>query len=135
MTHQAPTGHEAAAMVYGPTAERASAERMDEATANVLQGADWPDQDCRHGHYHCAAFEGGACIAEAIAAEYGRLERAEATAAAVTERLEELRTELRAERISYGELIELQGLGEAGMIPEGDVELREAAGLPEFPED
>jgi len=45
-------------------------------------------------------------------------------------RLEYLRTELRAERISYSELHELQSL--AKYIPEGDVELREAAGLPEI---
>jgi hypothetical protein len=37
--------------------------------------------------------------------------------------------ELRAERISYGELAELQGI--AGFIGEGDVELLEAAGVPE----
>ncbi len=46
------------------------------------------------------------------------------------ERLEYLRGELRAERISYGELIELQEL--AQYIEEGDVELLEAAGVPEF---
>lgn len=44
-------------------------------------------------------------------------------------RLEYLRAELRAERISYGELAELQGLAEH--IAPDDVELREAAGLPE----
>ena len=33
-----------------------------------------------------------------------------------------------------GELVDLQGYGEAGLIPESDLELREAAGLPEFPE-
>lgn len=48
-------------------------------------------------------------------------------------RLEYLRGELRAERISTGELIELQGLAEH--IDSGDVELLEAAGVPEFPED
>jgi hypothetical protein len=48
-------------------------------------------------------------------------------------RLEYLRQELRAERISTGELIELQGLTE--YIQPGDVELLEAAGVPEFPED
>jgi hypothetical protein len=48
-------------------------------------------------------------------------------------RLEELRTELRAERISYGELFELQNLVE--YIEPGDVELLEAAGVPEFPDD
>jgi hypothetical protein len=48
-------------------------------------------------------------------------------------RLEYLRGELRAERISYEELAELQGLAE--YIEPGDVELLEAAGVPEFPED
>ena len=48
-------------------------------------------------------------------------------------RLDYLRQELRAERISTGELIELQGLVE--WINPGDVELLEAAGVPEFPED
>ena len=45
-------------------------------------------------------------------------------------RLEYLRQELRGERISYGELVELQDLAEH--IEEGDVELLEAAGVPEF---
>jgi len=45
------------------------------------------------------------------------------------ERLEELRTELREERISYGELVELQSLVEH--IEADDVELLEAAGVPE----
>ena len=47
----------------------------------------------------------------------------------IKERLEELRQELRAERISYGELIELQSLSEH--IEPYDVELLEAAGVPE----
>lgn len=46
-----------------------------------------------------------------------------------TTRLEYLRGELRAERISYGELAELQSL--ASHIEPGDVELLEAAGVPE----
>lgn len=46
------------------------------------------------------------------------------------ERLEYLRQELRAERISYGELVELQSLAE--YIDEGDVELLEASGINEF---
>jgi hypothetical protein len=54
-----------------------------------------------------------------------RFHRPDNTAA----RLEYLRGELRAERISYGELIELQSL--AQQIPADDLELREAAGLPE----
>jgi len=45
------------------------------------------------------------------------------------DRLEELRTVLRSESISYGELAELQGL--ADQIEPGDVELLEAAGVPE----
>lgn len=47
-------------------------------------------------------------------------------------RLEYLRQELRAERISYGELLELQSL--APFIDPNDTELREVAGLPEHPE-
>lgn len=53
-------------------------------------------------------------------------------AASPQDRLEYLRRELRAERISEGELMELQGLVE--YIEPGDVELLEAAGVPEFPE-
>ena len=45
------------------------------------------------------------------------------------QRLEYLRKELRAERISYQELAELQSL--APFIDAGDVELLEAAGVPE----
>ena len=50
----------------------------------------------------------------------------------IKDRLEYLRGELRAECISYGELAELQDL--ASHIEPGDVELLEAAGVPEFPE-
>ena len=45
------------------------------------------------------------------------------------QRLEYLRGELRAERISWGELAELQDLAE--YIDPDDVELLEAAGVPE----
>ena len=48
----------------------------------------------------------------------------------VKKRLEYLREELRSERISYGELIELQSLKDH--IDLNDVELLEAAGVPEF---
>ena len=48
----------------------------------------------------------------------------------IKERLEYLRGELRAERISYGELAELQGL--VSHIDPSDTELLEAAGVPEF---
>jgi len=49
--------------------------------------------------------------------------------AAITERLQELREELRAERISYSELAELQSY--ARYIDKDDVELLEAAGVAE----
>lgn len=48
-------------------------------------------------------------------------------------RLEYLRSQLDAQTVSYGELVELQGLAEH--IDSGDVQLLEAAGVPEFPED
>jgi len=47
------------------------------------------------------------------------------------DRLEYLRGELRGQRISLGELIELQGLADEGKIDPGDLELLEAAGVPE----
>lgn len=47
----------------------------------------------------------------------------------IKQRLEYLRRQLRAERISYGELVELQSLAEH--IDPSDVELLEAAGVPE----
>ena len=47
----------------------------------------------------------------------------------IQERLEYLRGELRAERMSYSELVELQSL--ADHIGPWDVELLEAAGVPE----
>ena len=51
------------------------------------------------------------------------------TKAQAKKRLEELRKELRAERISYSELAELQSLKD--YIEEGDIELLEAAGVSE----
>ena len=48
-------------------------------------------------------------------------------------RLEYLRGEIEAERISYGEIAELQGLAE--FIDPGDVQLLQWAGVPEFDED
>ena len=46
------------------------------------------------------------------------------------ERLEHLRSALRGENISYGELAELQGLKRH--IKRDDVELREASGMREY---
>lgn len=50
----------------------------------------------------------------------------------IAKRLEYLRNELREERISYGELAELQSL--VLYIQPDDKELLEAAGVPEFNE-
>lgn len=61
-----------------------------------------------------------------------RAERTERTRRFVAVRLEYLRGELRAERISQHELAELQSL--APHIKAGDVELLEAAGIPEIEE-
>jgi len=47
----------------------------------------------------------------------------------IKKRLEHLRREIKAERISYGEIAELQSL--ADHIEEGDVLLLEWAGVPE----
>ena len=47
----------------------------------------------------------------------------------ITKRLEYIRQELRNERISYGELAELENLIE--YINPDDIELLEAAGIPE----
>jgi hypothetical protein len=58
-----------------------------------------------------------------------RAERGPGVTLRVKQRLEYLRGELRAERISYGELAELQSLAEH--IEPGDMELQEAAGIPE----
>lgn len=49
---------------------------------------------------------------------------------AIEDRLDYLRDELQADRISYDELAELQALVYA--IDPSDVELLEAAGVPEF---
>lgn len=51
---------------------------------------------------------------------------------AIRARLEYLRGEIEAERISMSEVIELQGLAEH--IEAGDTQLLEWAGVPEFPE-
>lgn len=48
-------------------------------------------------------------------------------------RLEEIREEIRSERVSIGELIELKSLIE--FIDKDDVELLEWAGVPEFKND
>lgn len=64
--------------------------------------------------------------------EYGPIFEAAGSLLGPARRLEYLRGELRAERISLAELIELQGLAEH--IDPDDVELLEAAGVPEATE-
>lgn len=94
----------------------------------------------RGGHRHGARralmpweLEREAHVRELIeAAVRGHSTRRTGELAHVRSRLEYLRGELREERISYGELYELQGYGDGGFILPDDVELREAAGLPEF---
>lgn len=49
----------------------------------------------------------------------------------VQARLTQLRGAIEAENISWGEIAELQDMGERGLIPEDDLLLREWAGLPE----
>jgi hypothetical protein len=51
------------------------------------------------------------------------------------ERLDYLREQIEDECISYYELAELQALGDAGLIPDHELGLRQWAGLPEFPEE
>lgn len=86
----------------------------------------------------CVQAMGCWCAAHAMGAPYTApcnadeaSARAEQTRA--RKRLEYLRQELQAERISYGELAELESL--KGYIRPGDIELLEAAGVPEFPDD
>lgn len=55
--------------------------------------------------------------------------------AAIAIRLDYLRTQIEAESISYLEIAELQALGDAGLIPDHELELRQWAGVPEFKED
>ena len=51
----------------------------------------------------------------------------------IEKRLEAIRKSIRNENVSYGELVELQDLSQ--YIDSNDIELREAAGIPEFEDD
>ena len=103
----------------------------------LVEGArDLSDAELHRCLDQCVS--GPACVRAAIfLREAGLLTQDDITnepqPATPSERLEYLRGELRAERISYGELSELQGL--AKYIDPGDVELLEAAGVPEFGEE
>ncbi len=50
----------------------------------------------------------------------------------VNERLEYLRGEIEAERISMEEILELEGLADEGLIPDHELELLQWANVPEF---
>lgn len=52
----------------------------------------------------------------------------------VEQKLDHLREQIENECISYFELAELEDLGDQGLIPDHELELRQWAGLPEFPE-
>jgi hypothetical protein len=77
------------------------------------------------------------CIGHAVESEKSEIEISEPSLfediESKKERLEEIRTELDNESISMGELVELQDLTE--YIEDGDVQLLEAAGVPEFNEE
>ncbi len=49
-----------------------------------------------------------------------------------SEDLTHLRAAIEAENISMGEILYLQGMAEDGLIPDHDVDLLLAAGVPEF---
>jgi len=77
------------------------------------------------------------CIGHAVESEKSEIEISEPSLFddidSKKERLEEIREELNSESISMGELVELQDLTE--YIEDGDVQLLEAAGVPEFNEE
>lgn len=81
----------------------------------------------RRWHASNITWNGGRELDETFATRQG------AAQALVKDRLEYLRGEIEAERISWGEISELQGLAEH--IDPGDVQLLEWAGVPEFKEE
>jgi hypothetical protein len=73
---------------------------------------------------------GAYLIGDSVLSDKKYAKGGELDAESAKKRLEELRKELRAERISYSELAELESLKK--YIDDDDVELRQAAGIPEF---
>ena len=61
------------------------------------------------------------------------IEKTEKFMQKVKKRLEAIRKSIQNENVSYGELFELQNLSQ--YIDPSDIELREAAGIPEFDDD
>ena len=80
-----------------------------------------------------AAQDDGAIVTLGDFGQYETLDDARDVLAGgmIDERLKYLRGEIEAERISYGEIEELQTLAEQGLIPDGDVVLLEWAGVSE----
>lgn len=111
-----------------------SEHEKDEACRFAAFGAaqpvgDGPDDFAEDVYFvDCTGNDQLACIV----CGYSEKARLPLSRGGETRRLEELRVELRAERISYSELLELQGLSD--FIDPSDVELLEAAGVPEHPE-
>jgi hypothetical protein len=110
-----------------------AAEKAMEIRAQHVFEDRAPEADTESKHHHIAiAWRGGVVwldmsdLGDHFCIDVRQFAPADAE---ISERLEYLRQELRAERISMGELIELQGL--AKHIEPGDLELLEAAGVSE----
>lgn len=101
------------------------ASYCDEAVAEGLVAADADIYDRIGVGQYVESEEVYGLVLQALEERVEAVENAQ-------DRLAYLRGELRGERISYGELAELQDLAE--FIPVDDVELREAAGIPEHDE-
>lgn len=120
-----------------PTRFARNDEMKVEAAAGNCVVVGFYGQDGKTSAHHGMSTEAASllivALQEALRAMGGVVLDDEHEPGDVPGRLEYLRGELRAERISWGDLAELQSL--APFIPEGDVELLEAAGVPEHAED
>lgn len=111
---------------YEVTVKREAADILERAIEAAKAPAPHPDNTRR-------LFDDGRRIEATDGDSYApTTTEAAPTLTREQQRLEYLRGELRAQRISYGELVELQDL--VPFIAPDDVELLEAAGVPEFPE-
>jgi hypothetical protein len=107
--------------VYGYVIESPDGEFLDSCWG--FYGDDYATDEAQSAAKHCAEEidKRAASLTAARGWAFARIQ--------VGARLEYLRGELRAERISWSELAELQSL--AAFIDPGDVELLEPAGVPE----
>ncbi len=110
----------------GIYADKTSAKEVEcSGCGKVFDSSDVEEQSHESGNkWYC-----GTCSKEASTEKLAWTDEDEEETEEIQDRLEYLRGELRAERISYEELSELQGLAE--FIDPGDVELLEAAGVEE----